>query len=287
MTNCNAPLLLALTTVFTGSLLASCDQEAPEIPADVAVVATVNGTPISELDVQLAASRSGSHGGGDAEIDNAAILQNIILQEIARQKAVDAGYDDNTEFRNDLYALHVQLEAFQRSRLAEVYYAQEFESQVTIGDEEARRFFDDNADIVNHRIRVWQIFRRDKMQIEQDLGELRAGDTFEQVAGKRFPDLPQLDREPWDLGYMHWTQLPDSWWESLRTMGPGDTSEIIEGPNDRYWIIRLIDKERLPGQGFEDAAPRIRELLKNQRMRTFQGDLNRRLLESADIKYPN
>lgn len=287
MTIHKLPLLLRLIIVFTGSLLASCDRSAPEIPADVAVVATVNGTPISELDIQLAASRSGGHGDTGNDSDETQVLQRIVLQEVARQKAIDAGYDADTEYRNDLYTLQVQLEAFQRKRLAEIYYAREFEAQAAISDEDAQRFFDDNANIVNHRVHVWQIFRRDKTLIEQDLEALRAGKPFEQVAGERFPDLPQLDRKPWDLGYMHWTQLPDPWWDSLRAMGRGDTSEIIEGPNDRYWIIRLIDRERLPDQGFEDAAPRLRDILRNERMRTFQGDLDRRLLESADITYSN
>jgi parvulin-like peptidyl-prolyl isomerase len=127
--------------------------------------------------------------------------------------------------------------------------------------------------------------RRDENLIEQDLAALANGESFEQVAARRFADMPQVVESPWDLGYLKWEQIPEAWWDAVDRLDAGDTSDVIRGPNSRFWIIRLVNKRENPHVSFEDVQVKIKAILKNRRTRQFMEDLNAELLHEARIEY--
>jgi hypothetical protein len=286
MTRTQALYMLIPVAAISFVMVSSCEQTDPvALPADVSVVATVNGVPITDLDVQFETQGSGGHGAEQVPADEKQVLDTVILREIARQKAVESGFDIDTDFQNERYHLQAQVAAFERKRLSEIYYAREQSRAAEVSDAEARKFFEQNRDIIGQEIRMWQILRRDKDLIAEDLDELLAGEPFERVAGKRFPELPQLDRKPWDLGYMNWQQIPQPWWEAIKSLNAGETSGIIQGPNERYWIIRVIDQRAVATFDFESALPRIKELLSSEKTRQFRVDIEQDLLDDSRIVY--
>ena len=278
-------LLPALAAACT--LLASCDQTAPEATPELDIVATVNGVPITGLDVKLESSTTGGHQTEAVPESEDTVLQRIILQELAYQKAVDAGFDSDESYQENLRRLKAQVAAFNRKKLSEVFYKRELEKRSAVSDEEAREYFEENADSIRADIRVWQIMRRDESLIEQDRDDLAQGDAFEQVAGKRFQNLPQAGsgQAPWDLGYLKWEQIPEVWWNAFDDLDVGETSDIIRSATGRYWIIKLIDKRENPDISYEDVESKIKAVLKSRRSRQFREDLDRELLEEARIVY--
>ena len=57
----------------------------------------------------------------------------------------------------------------------------------------------------------------------------------------------------------------------------------IWGLNDRYWIIKLVDRRQNPGVSYEDVELKIKDILKSQKTQQFREDFNRELLDDAQI----
>ena len=267
--------------------LASCDRTEPVPAPDIGVLATVNGMPITETDLLYESSSARQHKDDEAPVDQEKILQTIILRELAYQRAVDLGIDKDPEYQEELRRMNAQVTAFKRKKLADVFFAHEIARRAAVSDEEARKYFEKNAEAIRSEIHVWQILRRDESLIEQDLDNLQQGEAFADVASKRFQNLPQTDRMPWDLGYLKWEQIPELWWSGIRDLKAGETSGIIRGQNERYWIIKLVARRRIQNISYEDIELKIKDVLKNEKNQQFREDVNRDLLQEARILYSN
>ena len=110
-------------------------------------------------------------------------------------------------------------------------------------DSEAKEYFEKNSKRIQTKVHVGQIYYKgDEARIAEDYKDLKSGKSFEKVASRRFPNLPKGMKAPWDLGYLYWSQIPASWQDSIDRLKPGQVSDIIKGPNERFWVIKLIDK---------------------------------------------
>jgi len=279
--------LLMPAVAVACATLASCDRTEPVPAPDIGVLATVNGMPITETDLLYESSSARQHKEEEAPADRDKILQTIIMRELAYQTAVDLGIDKDPEYQEELRRMNAQVTAFKRKKLADVFFAREIARRATVSDEEAREYFEKNAEAIRSEIHIWQILRRDESLIEQDLENLQQGEAFADVASKRFLDLPQTDRMPWDLGYLRWEQVPELWWSGIRELKAGETSGIIRGQNERYWIIHLVDRRRNQDISYEDVEHKVKDVMKNEKIQQFREDVNRDLLQEARILYSN
>ncbi len=288
-------LLPLLAAVAFGSTLA-CGQNQPTSPANQArgapdqtpklakdVLATVNGAQIREADLRLALSS----GGHDREIPPEHmknVLEVIIRRELIHQRAVELGMDTNHRFQERLRRMEAQLNAFKRRELSELFW-RETAGKVEISDAEAKKYFTENATRIRTELHVWQILFRKKGQIEQAHSELEQGASFEDVAGRRFPKLPKTARAPWDLGYLRWKQVPEPWQSVVYHLKEGEVSNVIQGPNNRFWIVKLIDMRQNPDITFENIKPTIMEVLKNAKIEELRAKIGRDLRAKARIVY--
>lgn len=274
-------LLLTLTLVF--GLILSCDQR-PSSEVE-GVVATVNGAPITELDLAFASrGTTGGHQQGPT-VDRAKVLDALILQELAYQQATKLGLDAEPKYQKELHALEAQINAFKRKKLSEILLQRELRQKAKVSDAEARQYFNDNAVRLRTELNVWQILRRDESGINKIQAELAQGLPFDEVAGKLFPNLPASDRKPWDMGYLQWHQIPEVWRTVVDNLQIGDTSDIIRGPKNRFWIIKLIDRRENPEITFEQAKPKITDILKNEKFQRLREETIQELRNQARIVY--
>lgn len=254
--------------------MAPAQTPSPPQPDDILV--TVNGVPIREADVQLALSSVG-HTQEAARQHPDDVLERIIEQELIRQRAVELGLDADTSFQEKLRRWEAQLRAFKRSELSGLYVRHQAAAGANVSDADAERFYAENAGRIRTELHLWQILRRDEASIASALAEIRAGTPFEEVAGKPFAGLPLPSPAPWDLGYLNWTQLPESWRSFADDLKVGEVSGVVRGPNHRYWIIKLINKRENPEHTFRTVKSTILDYLKNagadERRRKAQEDL--------------
>jgi parvulin-like peptidyl-prolyl isomerase len=270
---------LATACVFT----VACNRDLSAGAEDV--LATVNGIPITEADVLFASRTTGGHQTNAPSVDKQAVLEGIIQQELSRQRALELGLDADPAYRQELAQLEAQMNAFKRKKLSEMFLRREITQKARVDEAEARQYFERNAARLRTEIHVWQILRRDEGAIEQIRDELARGTAFEEVAGKQFPDLPDKARRPWDLGYLRWSQVPEAWQNVVHGLKPGETSNVIRGPNSRFWIIKLIDRRENPDLTFEQIKPTITGILSDEKARQLREETLRDLRGNARIVY--
>lgn len=272
-------LLLAACTSSEQAGAAAGPQSRPLSPP----VATVNGVTITELDVQLAQKPS-SHSKEPAGPEKRkAIVAGLVREELFRQKAGELGLVPEGPLADEVARLEALLNAARRKAQADAYFRVEISKKAEPSEQEARKFFDDNAALIRTQWQVSQILLRDEGQMNAVLGELQSGASFEAVARRQFPELPPEAGLPWELGFLSWKQLPEFWRPVLETLKAGETSPVIRGPGGRLWILKLVERRPQPEVTFEEVRPLIVEDLKRGRIEQLTAQAEQSLRKSARI----
>ncbi len=253
---------------FFAVALVSCSEkrEARQKAAeDGKVLATVNDVPITEYDLQQRLKRSAPHPGGFGPESTANMLQMLVRDELIYQKSLELGLDKDPEYRKKMNEAQAQLRAYQRQEMGALY-RRNIRSKVEVKDAEAQDYFEKNARRIQTKVHIWQIFYRGKdPQMAELVKELKAGAAFEKIAAKQFPNLPKNVKAPWDLGFLHWSQIPAPWQGVIDRLEVGQVSDIIKGPNDRFWVIKLVNKTVDPKITFATEKERILEILRQKK----------------------
>ena len=181
--------------------------------------------------------------------------------------------------------MEARVNAFKRKALSELFW-REMASRVNVSDAEAKAYYTEHAARVRSEVHVWQLLWRDEASALRASSDLRAGISFAELARRRFSKLPEKSGSPWDLGYLRWKQVPQPWQNTLKEMAVGDVSEIIRGPNKRFWIIKLVDRRENPDITFESIRSVIIEVLRSAKIETLRERINRELRAKANIVYP-
>jgi hypothetical protein len=251
------------------------------------VLATVNGVPITDRDLEHTSKRA-LMGGGPGHEDAAAsgnALQSVVRDELVYQKAVQLGLDRDEDYRQRLEDLQAQVRAFQRQEMSSRYrrYVQE---HAAVPEQEARDYFEKNASVIQTRFHVLQIMYRGKYpEIVADHQAIQGGAPFEEVASRRFAGMPHEGRPPWDLGELAWYQLPPSWRGVVDRLESGQVSDVIRGDNERFWVIKLAGKRIDPAVTFATEKERIVEALRQKKAEELHAQTLAEMKEKARIVY--
>lgn len=259
---------------------------APLEPAGT-TLARVNGVPIRVADVHyvLAKENRGRSRGADAMVVKAT-LEKVIAQELARQQAVAEGLDRNEAYQRKLYFMEAPAKDFARSELAEALETKAA-AEAAPDDTEARAYFDANAERYRTEVHLLQLLvRGDRDRIEALKGQLDGGTPFAEVAATLFPHgLPGEGRPPWDLGFLALEAVPGEWQGALSALKPGEVSGIIDGPKERAWILKLVERRVDESLDFDRARDAVLRDLSREKNRAAHAHLEQSLRARADIVY--
>jgi parvulin-like peptidyl-prolyl isomerase len=258
-----------LIAVFLVTFLVSCAEKREENPktggnAQGKILATVNGVPITERDLMQSMKRV-PHGEevNPGASENA--LQTLVRNELVYQQSLELGLDKNPGYRRKIDEVEAQLRDYKKQEIVPVY-REYINSKAVVTDQEAKEYFEKNAKRIQTISHVWQIYSKGgEARISEDYKDLKSGKPFEKVASRRFPELPKGMKAPWDIGYLHWFQIPPSWQGVIDRLEPGQTSEIIKGPNERFWVIKLVDRSVDPKISFDTEKAKIVDVLRKQK----------------------
>lgn len=287
---------LSLRTLLplAAMLVAACGQASGSAPpaqtkagADARdVVATVNGAPITQLDVRLRLGRDGhkeAQESAPSAPQLANVVETVIGEELAAQRAAELGLDADPKYREGLQKLEAQVVAYRRKALSELFWERSVDKSAAPSDAEARQFFEANRRQIGTALRVRQIMRRGEASIEEVRQKLERGARFEEVAASLFPSR-RPDETPWDLGWMSWYKLPEAWRKVAYELKPGEVSGVIRGPNDRYWMIEVVDRREDAEVSFDAAKPAILADLRRGRLEAARERARAELREKARIQ---
>ena len=118
-------IIVPLVVVFLMASLLSCagKKEANrKTDADVQgkVLATVNGVPITEYDVNLNLKRV-VHGEEVTPEATQNVLQALVRNELIYQQSLELGLDNNPEYRRKLSEVEAQLRDYKRKEMSALY----------------------------------------------------------------------------------------------------------------------------------------------------------------------
>jgi parvulin-like peptidyl-prolyl isomerase len=262
----------------------TADSAPSVVPAGYETLATVNGVPINQTDVRR---ESSAHDKAPSPLTDQtkSALESLIGQELAAQKALELGLDKDRKYREELYRLEAQVAAFKRKALSDLFYRGYLDKQVTVTPAEVRKYFDDHADEFRTELKVAQILTRDESRIQAAHQSLQSGKSFDDVARELFPNVPPGSGTPWELPYLKWNQLPPAWRGVVQKLQEGQTSGIIRGNNQRFWIVKLLDK-RTSEVPFESVEKAIAGMLRSDKLAALRKSTDEELRKSARIQYP-
>lgn len=288
-----------LFVLGTFGLLASCScssrntrpasPQPPAPPPTVAVggdvLATVNGVPIMRADLAVATASLAAGHGGDAPPTEEETLERIIREEVLAQRAMAAHLDGDAEYREELARREAQLAAWKRERLADLFHLREASRPSLITEADERRYYDANAARIRTEVRVSQIMLRDEARANEALRDLHGGATFDSIAARQFPVLPDRASRPWELPFLPWNQVPEPWLPVIDGIAVGQTSDLIRGPGGRFWIIEVLERRENPAQTFEATRPVIATLLREQSASGARTRLEQEARQAATVVY--
>ena len=284
------PSVLLIAVLLMASLI-SCGerQEANrKTDADIQdkVLATVNGVPITEADRRQILKRAVGHGQGvNPEVDKN-VLETLVRNELIYQQSLELGLDNNQEYRRKLSDADAQLRDYKRKEISPLY-REYIKNKAVVTDSEAKEYFERNSKRIQEKIHLGQIYYRgEEARIAEDYKELKSGKSFEKVASKRFQNLPKGMNAPWDLGYLHWSQIPPYWQDSIDRLKPGQVSDIIKGPNERFWLIKLVDRTVDPNITFATEKEKIVEVLRKQKADELYDTMLGQMRAKSKIIFP-
>ena len=283
-------ILVPLITVFLMASLFSCGEKKEankktDSEVQGKILATVNGVPITEYDMKQSLKRV-VHGEKVPPEATQNVLQTLVRNELIYQQSMELGLDKNPEYRRKVNEAEAQLKNFQRQDMSNLY-REYIKTKSVVTDSEAKEYFEKNSKRIQTKYHLLQIYYKgEETRINEDYNDLKSGKSFEKVASKRFPNLPKGIKAPWDLGYLYWVQIPAPWQGVIDRLEPGQVSEIIKGPGERFWVIKLVDKTVDPNVTFDTEKGKIAEVLQKQKADELYETMLSQMRAKSNIIFP-
>lgn len=283
-------IIVPLIAVFLMASLFSCaEKREADRKADGdgqgKILATVNGVPITENDVKQGIKRV-AHGEKATPEATQNVLQVLVRNELIYQQSIELGLEKNPEYRRKLDEVEAQLREYKRQEMSGLY-KEYIKNKAAVTDSEAKEYFEKNSKRIQTKVHIGQIYYKgEEARIAEDYKDLKSGKSFEKVASRRFPELPKGMNPPWDLGYLYWSQIPAFWQASIDRLAPGQTSDIIKGPNERFWVIKVVDKSVDPNITFATEKEKIVEFLRKQKSDELSETMLSQMRTKSKIIFP-
>jgi peptidyl-prolyl cis-trans isomerase C len=237
-----------------------------------AVLATVNGEPVTEADVTFAYENLFGRALGQMPEAQARqqVLQLLIDTRLMAEAAEAAGMAESEEF-----ARRVRL--IRQQALQERYMAELVENEVS--EEAVRARFDELAaegafDLVS----ASHILVETEEEARGILSELEEGGDFAAIAQERSLDPGSKERGG-SLGYFQRGQMVPAFEEAAYALEAGETTDEPVQSRFGWHVIRTDEKRTLT---LEEVRERLREQLVRQ---AFAAEIDR-LREGATIERP-
>lgn len=222
----------------------------PGTAQEEAVVATVNGTPITESDLQRA----------EGELDprfarlsqdkrRAAALSAMIEIRLLADKAEEEGLDKTEEFGK-------RMEFLRERALHSAFIEQDVAGTIT--DKQVRARYDKRiADTPPaNEIRARHILVDTKKEAEEIIGALDAGGDFAEIAKEKSKDGSA--EKGGDLGYFAPGQMVGPFEKAAFGLDVGEYTEKPVKTRFGWHVIKVEDKRAQQPPSFEEVKDRIR-----------------------------
>lgn len=202
------------------------------------VVAKVNGIAITEEDLTL--RLPASHGGRMASGIQPKTLDDLINEELIYQQGLKIGLDKDPGYQARIARIESQLAHVKRAEMARRVYNTQVAAKVEITHPEARNYYDKHVNQITTDLHLGVLSFRDKERAEEALKKVRGGAPFESIARSVMGSQVSAGREPWDLGFLSWDQIPVDYVDAVYQLKPGEVSEVVSSKRTGYQVFKLF-----------------------------------------------
>lgn len=298
--------------------------KAETVAADQDAVARINGTAISVLELRRAgkvilAGKSATSISDEQrkEMEKQA-LQQLVSAELLYQagqklevkdidKQVDAkiqqgkarfpNEQDFVKAMKDLDMEEKDLRDYTRRDLLITNFIEKtIVPKVTVSEEEARKFYDQNPDKFTRAesVKASHILLGvdQKASVEEKKAAREKADKLrkELAGGADFAALAKANstcpsnQQGGDLGFFGKGQMVASFEEAAFSLKPGEISDVVE-TQFGYHIIKVMEKKAAEKVDFKEARPRIEDYLKNQKVGAAVNEYLAEVRKTAKIEF--
>jgi peptidyl-prolyl cis-trans isomerase C len=258
--------LLAGLTLPQGALLA-------QTAAKDAVVATIDGKPITEKDLELAYEELAASlppQVSDAQKRDYAISYLADIKAGA-QAAIAAKLDQGEDYLRRLNYTKDKL-------LLEAYLAAETKKQVT--EEKMRKLYEDSIKAMKPEleIKARHILVPTEEEAKTITAKLKSGEDFAKLA-QEFSKDPGSGKEGGDLGWFTTDRMVPEFGEAASKMKPGQVSDPVK-TQFGWHIIKVEDMREKKPPSYDEVKDQVQQFLERQ----VQTDIIGKLRTSLKIE---
>ncbi|GJE73934.1 MAG: peptidylprolyl isomerase [Methylobacteriaceae bacterium] len=273
-----AALLLALPSLAhaqgaaPGTSSQGAAESAAAAPAPDAVVAKVNGQPITGADLALAAEDPAlSLPGVDEAAKKNLLVDYMVDLKVGAQAAEAAKVGDSPDFKR-------KLAYFRDKLLLDEYLERETKKSVT--PEAAKALYDQTVKSMKpeEEVRARHILVESEDEAKKIAARVKGGEDFAKIAGEVSKD-PGSKTEGGDLGFFTKDRMVKPFAEAAFKLAPGQVSDPVK-TQFGWHVLRVEEKRVKPVPSFDEMKEQIDQYL----TRKAQQDTIIRLREAAKVE---
>ena len=240
-------------------------------------VAKINDVSISKTqlyDAMLA-------GGGVQTLDS------LISQELIRQEGTKAGiqvteadleqemqtvrssFASEEEFQQALATYGMTEESLKKEMNTQVQLRKLLEPQVTVTDEEIKKYYDENLEMLKtpEQVKASHILVATKEEADAILAQVKNGSDFAALAQEKSLDEGSKANGG-DLGYFGRGEMEEAFETAAFAGEPGSLSDVVQTTHG-YHVIKVTDKKAAQTPTLEEKKEDIRKQLVDTQISTI------------------
>ena len=232
------------------------------------VLATVNGMPITEEDVELFIEGLGQRGQAYANPQGkAVVLEELIAQKLFLAEAKKNLFEYEKEFKAELERI--------KERMLINYAMEKVLAKITVTEDELKKYYEENADKMQsgETVNASHILVAEEDMAKDLLAKIEAGEISFEDAAKSFSTCPSA-QEGGNLGDFGRGQMVPEFDEACFAMEVG----AVTGPVKTqfgYHLIRLNSKSAPAPIPYEDIKEQIRsQLISEKQQAAYRSKVN-------------
>ena len=252
----------------------------PELESKI--IAKVNGTPITEEDLSF--RLPGAHGARKASGKQQKAVDDVITEELLYQQGLKIGLDKDPGYQAQIARIERQLANVKRAEMTRRVYNTQVAAKIEITHSDAKIYYDQNANQITTELHLGVMVFNDKERAEEALGKIRGGAAFESIARGVMGSQVSAGREPWDLGFLSWDQIPFDFVDAVYKLKPGEVSDLVSSRRTGYQVFRLFGARKNPKADFASMSGFIMNRLRDEKVREAYEQYVEKLKKEAKIE---
>ena len=251
--------LVAAAAIFIGSInLASA--------ADDTVVATVNGTKITEWTLDRYASQRGLPPGAPKGQQRNALIEELINRELIYQDAVSIGIDKAPAIKQEIEHQRINIIASSMLNRSSDRFA--------VSDADLKKEYDNRKDELGGKeFKARHILLKNEADAKAVIAELDKGADFATLAGKKSTGPSAVNGG--DLGWFKADQMVKPFSDATAKLKKGSYTKTPVVTQFGWHVIKLEDTRAVNPPKFDDVKEQIRVGLQNKLIENYIAGLRK------------